>query len=33
MTDISVFFRDIERPKHYNAIVKDLPCEKTCKKA
>ena len=26
--DISVFFRDIERAKHYDAITKDLPCEK-----
>ena len=28
MADISVFFRDIERAKHYDAIIKDLPCEK-----
>ena len=28
MADISVFFRYIERAKHHDAIVKDLPCEK-----
>ena len=28
MADISVFFSDIERAKHYDAIIKDLPCEK-----
>ena len=28
MADISVFFRDIEKAKHYDAIIKDLPCEK-----
>ena len=26
--DISAFFRDIERAKYYDAIIKDLPCEK-----
>ena len=29
MADISVFFRDIETAKHYDAIIKDLPREKT----
>ena len=28
MADISVFFRDIERANYYDAIIKDLPCEK-----
>ena len=28
MADISMFFRDIERTKYYDAITKDLPCEK-----
>ena len=28
MADISVFFRDIEIAKHYDAIIKDLPREK-----
>ena len=28
MADIGVFFRDIERAKHSDAIIKDLPCEK-----
>ena len=28
MADISVFLRDTERAKHYDAIIKDLPCEK-----
>ena len=27
MTDISIFFRDIGRVKHYDAKIKDLPCE------
>ena len=28
MADISVFFRDTERAKLYDAIIKYLPCEK-----
>ena len=28
MADVSVFFRDIERAKHYDAITKYLPFEK-----
>ena len=28
MADVSVFFRDIERVKHDDAIIKDLPYEK-----
>ena len=33
MADISVFFRDIKRAKYYDAIVKELPCENTCKRS
>ena len=28
MADISVFFRDMERAKHYDPIINDLSCEK-----